>query len=161
RLGDTAGTNYAVLSLGVGNSNNVASALEARAGTTGARFLRSLATTGTNTYSGAITLNAGLTLQSATGGIFLFQTGSIAVTTNNFFAASAASNPTATHILQDTSGDIALAATRNINVANNVTGTFDNNGNTFTINGVINGGGAIVTQGSGGSVIFTGANTYT
>ena len=260
RLGATSGSDTAVLSLGGSNlaGNNVGSALEVRSGSSGAKVLRQLDTTGTNTYSGAITLNSGLTIESATGGNFLFQGGSIDVKTNTlmvdsqiynvgtglngsdnvnmrgtvtinevlgsslatggalvkdgsstlilqgtsntytgtnaaalntsgttikggvlgiygdgslglapstatnniFFAASSASNPTATRTLQDTMNDISLAATRNVNVASGVTGTFDSNGHTFTINGVINGDGAIATTGANGTVVFTGANTY-
>jgi autotransporter-associated beta strand protein len=261
RLGDTTGTNYAVLSLGVGNGNNVGSALEVRSGSSGPKILRSLATTGTNTYSGNITLNDNLSVESSTGGTFLFQGGSIAFNTrtltvdaqvvnvgvgpngadaagsqgtvifnealtsssttggslvkdgsgtliiqstgntytgtnntalnsngtqikggtlgiygdtslglapsvatdNIFFAASAASNPTTSHILQDTSSNITLGTTRNISVATGVTGTFDSNGNTFSINGIIHGSGAIATTtgaNAGGTVVFTNANTY-
>lgn len=63
--------------------------------------------------------------------------------------------------LQNTANNISLNANRNIKVANSATATFDNNGNTFTINGVINGsGGSVATSGSG-SVVFSGANSYT
>jgi autotransporter-associated beta strand protein len=246
RLGDTSGSNYAVLSLGIGSGNNVGSTLEVRAGSSGTKVLRSLNASGTNTYSGGITLNTGLTLEAQTGGTLLLQGGSLnlqantltidsqvvnagagpngadaaasqgtvrinevlsgnggsivkdgsgtlileginntytggttikggilgiyadgslgtapgAAADNIFFAASAASNPTATHILQDTSGNVSLGATRNINIASTITGTFDSNGNTFTVNGVINGGGNLNKTGAG-TLVLTGANTYT
>ena len=65
--------------------------------------------------------------------------------------------------LQDTSNNVSLATNRNISVANGATATFNSNGNTFTINGVINnpvGNGNIAKSGAG-SVVLTGANTYT
>jgi fibronectin-binding autotransporter adhesin len=258
RLGDVNGTNYAVLSLGVGNGNNVGSALEVRSGSSGPKILRSLATTGTNTYSGNITLNDNLSIESSTGGTFLFQGGSIAfntpaltidsqvvnpgtgpngadavasqgtvtmnealtsssatggslvkdgsgtliiqstgntytgtdntalnsngtqikgsilgifgdtslglapsVATNNvFFAASAASNATASRTLRADADNIVLAANRSINIASSVTGQIDSNGNTFTIAGNINGAGNLYKTGAG-TLVLTGANTYT
>ena len=246
RLGDTSGSNYAVLSLGVGSGNDVGSILEVRAGSSGTKVLRSLNTSGINTYSGAITLNTGLTLEATTDGTLLLQGGSLnlqsntltidsqvvnagvgpngadavgargtvrifevvsgtggsivkdgsgtlilqgvsntytggttikggilgiygdgslgtapGVAANNiFFAASAASNPTATQILQDASGDVSIVATRNVNIATSVTGTFDSNGNIFTISGNINGAGNLNKIGAG-TLVLTGANTYT
>ncbi|NCW27927.1 MAG: hypothetical protein EBV83_06505, partial [Verrucomicrobia bacterium] len=62
--------------------------------------------------------------------------------------------------LQNTANNISLNSNRNISVANGVIGTFDNNGNIFTINGVINGGGGVSLTGSG-TTVFAGANTYT
>lgn len=254
RLGATNGSNVATLSLGVGNGNNVGSALEVRSGGTGVRVLRSLGTSGVNTYSGGITMNAGLTLESSGGGTLLLQGGSVgfgtstmtidtqsgqngsntvggqgavtinelmtsssatggslvkdggntlaiqttgntytgnsaagvalntngtriaggtlaiagdtslglapSVATNNiFFTDSSLSSPPSTRTLQ-VSGNVSLAATRSINVAGGVTGTLNNNGNTFTINGNINGAGATASTG-GGRTIFTNANTYT
>ena len=75
----------ATLSLGAPTENNFAARWKrgpSASGTQGTRVLRSLATSGTNTYSGAITLNAGLTLESATGGTLLLQGGSVAFGTN-------------------------------------------------------------------------------
>lgn len=82
RLGATSGSSSATLSLGLLSGNNLASTLDARSGGTGTRVLRQLATSGTNTYSGAITLSSGLTLESATGGTLLLQGGSVAFGTN-------------------------------------------------------------------------------
>lgn len=264
RLGNTIADSLAAtlsLSNGFGGPSgvNVASPLEVRAsasGTQGTRVLRSLATSGTNTYSGPITLNAGLTLESATGGTLLLQGGSVAfgnntltidtqvdlngansvnmqgavtinealtsslatggslvkdgantlliqstgntytgntsagvslntngtrirggtlaitgdtslglapsVATNNiFFEASTLTSPPSTRTLQASGGSVSLAATRNINVSGGVTGTFDSNGNTFTINGVINGTGGNVAKIGAGSLVLTNANTFT
>ncbi|MBL9132170.1 MAG: autotransporter-associated beta strand repeat-containing protein, partial [Verrucomicrobiaceae bacterium] len=55
---------------------------------------------------------------------------------------------------------ISLNANRDISVASGQTATFNNNGNTFTINGIVNGTGGNVESGGGGTTIFTGANTY-
>src|SRR5207245_3662487 len=76
------------------------------------------------------------------------------------FKSSALTSATNTPTLQDTSGNITLAATRNINVASGVTGTFDSNGNTFTVGGVIDGSGNIAKAGAG-SLILNGINIYT
>jgi fibronectin-binding autotransporter adhesin len=62
--------------------------------------------------------------------------------------------------LQDRSNDITLHGNRNISVASNVTGTFDSNGNHFTINGQINGTGNVEVKGAGGIVEFTKNNLY-
>ncbi|MEY2495804.1 MAG: hypothetical protein QOJ45_2296 [Verrucomicrobiota bacterium] len=245
RLGDTSGSNYAVLSLGFVSGNNLGSTLEVRTGSSGTKVLRSLDGAGTNTYSGGITLNTGLTLEATTNGTLLLEGGSVNLQSNTltidsqvvnapdgpngadadasrgtvrinevvsgsggsvvkdgsgtlilqgisntytggttikggtlgiygdgglgtapdtaadniFFAASAASNPTATRILQSTNGDVTLGATRNINIAAGVTGTFDSNSNTFIIGGVINGTGNLTKIGAG-TLTLNGNNTY-
>jgi autotransporter-associated beta strand protein len=58
-------------------------------------------------------------------------------------------------------GDISLHANRNISVANGSTATFDSAGNTFTINGIINGSGGAVTKTGAGTVVLTATNSYT
>src|SRR2546423_10371805 len=258
RLGDTSGTNSATLSLGIGSGNNVGSPLEVRAGSSGTKVLRSVADSGTNTYSCPITLNTGLTLEaissgSITSSTLLLQGGSVDVKTNTltvdtqvnlngansvnaqgtviinevlgsssttggalvkdgsntlilqgtsntytgtdpsalnpsgttikdgvlgiygdaslglaptnaannvFFASSSLTSPTNTPIIQDTSRNVTLAATRNINIASGVTARFDSNGNTFTIAGNINGAGNLTKIGPG-TLVLTNANTYT
>ncbi len=258
RLGDTiANSPAATLSLGLTTVTNVASPLEVRAsssGTQGTRVLRSLSTSVTNTYSGAITMNADLTLQSSTGGTLLLQGGSVdvknhvlsensnlngngadtlsiqgtviinealtsslatggslvkdgsgtpiiqstsnnytgtnvaalnangtriaggilgiygdgslglaptAATDNIFFTASGLSSLVTGPTLQDTANNVTLAATRNINVASGVTGTFDSNGNTFTINGSINGSGGNIAKINSGTLKLNGNDTFT
>jgi autotransporter-associated beta strand protein len=61
--------------------------------------------------------------------------------------------------LQDTSNNVSLDANRNISVASGKTATFDSNGNTFTINGIINGSGGIAKVGTG-TLTLTGPNSY-
>jgi len=56
---------------------------------------------------------------------------------------------------------ISLNANRNISIASGATASFDSNGNTFTINGIVNGGGGLVEKKGAGTVIFAGTNTYT
>ena len=259
RLGATSGTDLAALTLGGANiaGNNVGSAIEVRSGSTGTKVMRQIDTTGTNTFSGAITLNDDLTLESATGGTLLFQGGSFDVKTNAltvdtrlygsgalgtannvnmqgtvtinevlgsssatggslvkdgsntlilqgtsnnytgtnaaalnsngttirdgvlgiygdgslglapttaadniFFTNSTLTSPTNTPTLRDTANDVTLAATRNINIANTVTGTFDSNGHTFTVDGVINGSGGSITKIGAGTLVLNGNNTY-
>lgn len=111
-----------------------------------------------NTYTGGTTIKGGI--------LGIYDDGSLGTapaspTDNIFFAASSASNPTTTRTLQDNTNNVTLSANRGINIAPGVTGTFDNNGNAFTINGIVSGGGAAATKGNGGSVTFTNANTYT
>jgi autotransporter-associated beta strand protein len=81
--------------------------------------------------------------------------------TNNVFFTTSAQGSTTAPTLQDTSGNVNLAATRNINIASGVTARFDSNGNTFTIAGVINGNGGNLNKIGGGILVLTGANTYT
>ena len=143
RLGDTSGTNTATLSLGVASGNNVASALEVRAGSSGTKVLRSVATSGTNTYSGAITLNTGLTLEAISNGnvsasTLLLQGGSVDVKTNT--------------LTVDTQVDFNGA--NSVNAQGNV-----------TINEVLGSssttGGALVKDGSNTLILQGTTNTYT
>jgi autotransporter-associated beta strand protein len=120
-----------------------------------------------NTYTGtdASNLNpSGTRIAGGTLGIYGDGSLGLAPTIagdNVFFTASSLTSPPATRTLQDTSGNVALAATRNINIANGVTGTFDSNGNTFTINGIINGTGGNLSKVGNGSLVLNGANIYT
>ncbi|MBC8125884.1 MAG: autotransporter-associated beta strand repeat-containing protein, partial [Gloeobacteraceae cyanobacterium ES-bin-144] len=57
-------------------------------------------------------------------------------------------------------GNISLSSTRNISVASGVTATLDSNGNTFTVNGVINGASGAVSVSGAGAVVLNGNNTY-
>jgi fibronectin-binding autotransporter adhesin len=268
RLGDTiANSPSAMFSFGaIGGGTTLANPMTVQpsaSGTEGTRTLLGLAESGnTNTYSGTITMNAGLTVQSAAvgntvangQGILLFQGGSIdvgtstltvntnlnnnadtysiqgIVTINEVLGSSQATggslvkDGSGTLILQGTSNtytgtnaaalnangtqigggilgifadgslgfaptneannvffiapgtnvngnsigptlradanNISLAATRDINIASGVTARFDSNGNTFTINGSMNGSGNIVKVGSG-MLTLTGPNFVT
>src|SRR5829696_7409695 len=83
-LVDTIGSENASLSLSGGIS--VGNAIVVRSGSTGVATLAGTDTGAINTFSGAITLNKGLTLQSAAGGTLAVSsvindaTGSFAVT---------------------------------------------------------------------------------
>ncbi len=110
-----------------------------------------------NTYTG------GTTIKGGTLGIFGDRSlGAVPTTEANniFFAASSASNPTAIHTLRADAAGISLSANRDINIASGVTATFDSNGNTFTINGSMNGSGNIAKTGAG-TLTLTGPNFVT
>lgn len=86
---------------------------------------------------------------------------------NNVFFTTPGTNTNTDSIaptLRAETGGITLAATRNLNIAPGVTGTFDSNGftgaNAFTVSGVINGGGNLNKTGAG-TVVLAGNNTYT
>jgi fibronectin-binding autotransporter adhesin len=121
-----------------------------------------------NTYTG--NTSAGVAANSngtriAGGVLGIFGDGSLglapATATNNvFFTGSSLTSPPSTRTLRADAPGITLAATRNINIATGVTGTFDSNGNTFTIGGNINGAGNLNKVGLG-TLALTGANTYT
>jgi autotransporter-associated beta strand protein len=81
--------------------------------------------------------------------------------TNNVFFTTSAISSSTDPTLQDTSGNITLAATRNLNIASGVTARFDSNGNTFGVAGVINGNGGNLNKIGAGTLVLTGANTYT
>jgi fibronectin-binding autotransporter adhesin len=122
-----------------------------------------------NNYTGtnASTLNPNGTI--IRGGVLgIFGDGSLGLAptngTNNVFFQSSAFNTNGDSIaptLRAETDGIVLASTRNINIASGVTGTFDSDGNTFTIAGVINGGGGNLNKVGAGTLILTGANTYT
>ena len=57
-------------------------------------------------------------------------------------------------------GSFALAANRNILIGAGATATFDTNGNTLTIGGLISGSGALAVVGSG-TLVLTNAETFT
>jgi fibronectin-binding autotransporter adhesin len=67
---------------------------------------------------------------------------------------------TGSSTLRDVSGNISLNINRNIGVASTATATFDDNGNLFTINGVINGSGAVAKTGAGTTTFANTANSY-
>jgi autotransporter-associated beta strand protein len=54
---------------------------------------------------------------------------------------------------------VTLSGNRNVSVASGQTATFDNNGNTLRINGIINGDGGIAATGAG-TVTLAANNTY-
>ncbi|MFZ4598585.1 MAG: beta strand repeat-containing protein [Terrimicrobiaceae bacterium] len=60
-----------------------------------------------------------------------------------------------------TNSNITLSSTRNISVASGSVGTFDNNGNTLAVNGIINGTNGGVSVAGNGTTTFNGNNSYT
>jgi fibronectin-binding autotransporter adhesin len=56
---------------------------------------------------------------------------------------------------------ISLNSNRNVSIASAQTATFDNNGNTFTVNGIVNGTGGNLSSAGSGTTVLTGVNTYT
>ncbi len=111
-----------------------------------------------NTYTGLDTssLNPNGT-QIAGGTLGIYGDGSLgkvpAVSYNNIqFTGSGGT-------LQDTANNISLDSKRGVSVASGATATFDSNGNTFTVNGIITGSGNLAKTGSG-IVVLTGANSF-
>lgn len=114
-----------------------------------------------NSYTGTIpgTLNANGT-QIAGGTLAIAGDGSLGV------VPSGAYNNvqfTGSGTLQDNGSSVALNANRNISIASGSTATFNSSsGNTFTVNGIVNGSGGLVNvTGAGGTVVLAGNNTYT
>ena len=124
-----------------------------------------------NTYTGStgagVALNTnGTRIGGGILGIFGDTSLGIAPATsaNNVFFTTSALNQNVDSIqptLRADANNITLAATRNINIASGVTGRIDSNGNTFTIAGVINGSGGNLNKIGAGTLVLTGANTYT
>ncbi len=104
---------------------------------------------GANTYTGGTVMNVGNLSISAD---------------NNLGAApaTAATNLTLTGGTLDATGTFTLAATRNVLLNENAPINVSN-GNTLTIAGVIGDGGkgyGVTAEGSGGTLVLAGANTY-
>ena len=59
------------------------------------------------------------------------------------------------------SASLTLSTTRNISVVSGSVATFDNNGNTLGVNGIINGTNGGVSIAGNGTTTFNGLNTYT
>ncbi len=112
-----------------------------------------------NTYTGtnSATLNANGTAINA-GTLGIYGDGSLGLA-----PAGAYNNVqfTGSGTLQDTANNISLNANRNISIASGATASFDSNGNTFTINGSINGTGGLVEKTGAGTVVLAGSNSYT
>ncbi len=232
----TLGATFALTSASGGQS--FAGTVNTVAGnSSNALLIDSQNTSGSNTFSGSVFLDSPLRTQTATGGILLFQGGSIDIkaqtltvsgsgtttinealtssltaggslvktgtgtlliqTTGNTYTGTSAGtlNANGTQIsggtlgivgdtslgvapggaynniqftgsgtLQDTSNNISLNANRNVSVASGATATLDSNGNTFTVNGVVNGTGgnlAVRSSTGNGNVVLTGNNTFT
>ncbi len=231
QLGQTSGTASATLDLAsTTGGQTILNPLIVRAGSTGTKTIQSSATSGTNTFSGSVTLNADLTTSSApgstldfigtsnvndkkltvtgggdteisgaltsslgTGGFLVKQdsgTLTLSNTGNSYTGTNFATlNSNGTQIaggkiiiagdtslglapqaaynnIQFTgsgtlqaSSNIILNANRNISVAGGATADFNDGGNLFFINGIINGAGNVSTSGSS-QTIFAGVNTY-
>ncbi len=71
-LGDTSGTSTASLLFGNTSGLTVTNAITVRSGSSGALTLGGMNTTGTNTFSGAVTLNKAATVTAAAGGEVAF-----------------------------------------------------------------------------------------
>lgn len=87
-----------------------------------------------------------------------------ATSMNNVFFAPYGVTPTGDSIaatLRADADNITLAATRNISIASGVNARIDSNGNTFTIAGSITGTSGSLTKIGPGTVVLSGANTYT
>lgn len=235
RIGDVSGTANAEVDLTVATGGQtLTNTIVSRAGSSGTKTIDSQNTSGTNTLSGTIALDAPLTFKQATGGTLSLSgsfvdvkaqaftvdtSGTVSIseglnsslgaggslvkmgtgtllltnTSNNYTGTNNATlNANGTQIGGGTlaiAGDgslglapagaynniqftgsstlrsdasISLNANRDISIASGATAHFDSNGNTFTLNGVVNGtGGNVNINGAGGTVVLTGANTYT
>ncbi|MEQ1859482.1 MAG: autotransporter-associated beta strand repeat-containing protein [Chthoniobacteraceae bacterium] len=235
RLGDTTGAANAALDLTVATGGQtLGGTVVSRAGSSGVRTIDSQNTSGMNTLSAGLFLDATLTLKQAGGGTLTIAGGTVDIKGQAFtvdaagtvsatgivgssfgaggslvkqgsgtlLLSNAANNYTGTNTatlnangtqiaagtlgisadgslglapsgaynnlqftgtatLQNTVGNISLNANRNVSVASAATATFDNNGNTFTINGVVNGAGGNVATTGPGTVVLTAENTYT
>lgn len=96
---------------------------------------------GTNTYTGGTTVNTGI-LQISNSGSLGLSTSSLTLTSGTL----------------QTTTNVTLPSTRNIQVSG--TSIFQPTANTLTIDGVIS-GDSITKQGSNGTLVLSGDNTYT
>jgi autotransporter-associated beta strand protein len=148
RLGDTTGSNSALFLFGgAAGGKTLSNSLIVQSSAGGVRTLIGLATDGnTNTYSGTITLNTGLTLQSA---------------------ASGATAATGQGILLLEGGSVDVG-TSTLTVNSNLRG---NNADTYSIQGIVRinevlgssqaTGGGVFKEGSGTLILQGTSNTYT
>ncbi|MDX6767475.1 MAG: autotransporter-associated beta strand repeat-containing protein [Candidatus Methylacidiphilales bacterium] len=112
-----------------------------------------------NTYTGTTSSTLNATGTQINGGVL-----AISGDTSLGLAPTGAYNNiqfTGNGTLRDQTTNITLNANRNILVNSGVVGTLDNNGNTFAVNGVVNGGGGLnITGNSTGQVTLAGNSTY-
>ncbi|MHA3771339.1 autotransporter-associated beta strand repeat-containing protein [Verrucomicrobiota bacterium sgz303538] len=127
--------------------------------------LGALTLSGANTFTGGLTLNAGIlninnaTALGATGSTFTIAGGTIdntsgaaiTLTSNNPQAWSGDFAFTGTNALNLGTGAVSLSATRNVAV----------NASTLTVGGIISGTGFGVTKTGAGTLALAGANTFT
>ncbi|HSJ02333.1 MAG TPA: autotransporter-associated beta strand repeat-containing protein, partial [Verrucomicrobium sp.] len=168
-LGHNTGTANATL---LGDATPFANAITVAAGSSGTATIGNNGTTAA-VFSGAVTLNKGLTLRSnGTGSVTLSGalTGAFDLTvtgTGSGFAQLSGNNAAFTGDVNISSGTLKLNSATALNVNNAVAvstgGTFDINARSVTIEGLNNGTGAGVVTNSGNAATLTlgGSGTYT
>ncbi len=124
RLGDTTGTVGATLSLTAAGGLSVNRDLNVRGGSSGVKTLAATNTTGTNTYSGNVYLDASLTTTTATGGT-LALSGTTFDLKGNTLSLTGTGTTTVSSILANSTGSGAVTVnggTVNLNGANSHAG---------------------------------------
>ena len=145
-ISNAAADTFAGILGGGGTNNNNLALAKSGAGV--------LTLTGTNTFANGVTISAGTLNINADAAL---GTAPATAATKLTFSGSST--------LQAGAATITLAATRNITINSTFTGSFDTNGNSLTVNGVIGGAGALRKVGAGtlflnGDNSFSGAATF-
>lgn len=111
RIGDTSGTAAATLSIvDADGGTTLASLLNPRAGSSGLKTISATNTSGTNTFSGNVFLDADVTTDAASGGTLAF-TGATFDLKNQTLTVGGAGNTTLSGTLQNSTGSGKLTKT--------------------------------------------------
>ena len=151
-LGNTSGSNSSSIYIRPATGGKtVSNDITVRSGSTGTSTIGGLNTSGTNTYTGTITLNRGVNLSSVSGGTVAFNT------------LTAASSQTATVTgggtvqFTGSADNLNIGATVNngtLQLAKTSSSTVHAIGGGLTVNN----GGTVVLGGTGGDQIYTGSS---
>jgi autotransporter-associated beta strand protein len=150
-LGDTTGSNSSSIYIRPATGGKTAdNDITVRSGSTGTTTIGGLNTSGTNSYSGTITLNRGVNLDAASGGTVSFNT----ITASGPQTATITGGGTIQ--FTGTSDNLNVGATVNsgtLQLAKTSSGSVHAVGTGLTVNN----GGTVVLGGTGGDQIYTGS----
>jgi autotransporter-associated beta strand protein len=176
-LGETTGSQTATLTLGVtGGGQTLNNPITVRSGSSGTKTISSLATSGNNTFSGNVSLQTGVALQSASGGTLTLGgiisesssgVGSVTVGSGNAGTVTLSGNNTYTGGTTISAGNLTVASGGNlgsgsvVSIASAGSLTVNNSCSVAELHESASGNGGTASIGSGAVLTVNGANLGT